>query len=307
MKQHQKANLTTQTTINKTTYEKGNTNNIRNGKDTQNRNHQQNNRETKKPCSELKSYHGNKEDSIKLEIRNLQTQIEHLKKVNNVLKSKAKIAKLRESTKTQPNIKKLNESIQEHNEAIKSINLQLENQDRNYARNTIERIENNLKEHEEKIKKQRILDKAVDQKIKEILNTSESFQDNGNPLLTFNKKGKILHHEEIRANELQRKQPRSKKFELVIFGDSITKRIDPSFIARCEKSLALNYSIRGAKVRGVYEQMRTFRENHQEAAITNVIIHVGTNHLPRDQPSDITTKISKLLLHATKEFPNTLI
>ena len=139
------------------------------------------------------------------------------------------------------------------------------------------------------------------------MNTLESFQDNGNPWLTVGKKGKIFHDEDTRANELQRKQPRSKKFELVIFGDSITKRIDPSFIARCEKSLALNFSVRGAKVRGVYEQMRTFRENHQEAAVTNVIIHVGTNHLPRDHPSDITTKISKLLLHATKEFPNTSI
>ena len=105
---------------------------------------------------------------------------------------------------------------------------------------------------------------------------------------------------------MQRKQPRSKKFELVIFGDSITKRIDPSFIARCEKSLALNYSVGRAKVRGVYEQMRTFRENHQEAAVTNVIIHVGTNHIPRDHPSDITTK-SQLLLHTTKEFQNTSI
>ena len=66
--------------------------------------------------------------------------------------------------------------------------------------------------------------------------------------------------------ETQRKQPRSKKIELVIFGDSITKRIDPSFIARCKKSLALKYSAGGANVRGVYEQTRTFRENHQEAA-----------------------------------------
>ena len=105
------------------------------------------------------------------------------------------------------------------------------------------------------------------------MNTLESFQDNGNLWLTFGKKGKILLDEETRTNELQIKQPQSKKFELVIFGDSITKRIDPSFIARCEKSLALNYSVRGAKVRGVYEQMRTFRENHQEAAVTNVIIH----------------------------------
>ena len=66
--------------------------------------------------------------------------------------------------------------------------------------------------------------------------------------LQLEKKGKIIHDEETPANELQRKQPRSKKFELVIFGDSITKRIDQSFIARCEKSLALNYAVGGAKV-----------------------------------------------------------
>ena len=101
--------------------------------------------------------------------------------------------------------------------------MQLENPDRNYVRNTIDRIENNLKEHEEKTKKQLNSDKAVDQKNKEILNTSESFQDNGNPWLTVGKKGKILHDEDTRANQLQRKQPRSKNFELVIFGDSIAK------------------------------------------------------------------------------------
>ena len=89
---------------------------------------------------------------MKFEVRNLQTQTEYLKKENNDLKSKAKITKLPESTNTQLNIEKLNKSIQEHNEAIKSINLQLKNLDRNYVRNTIERIENNLKEHEEKAK-----------------------------------------------------------------------------------------------------------------------------------------------------------
>ena len=169
---------------------------------------------------------------MKIEIRNLQT-----------LKSKAKITKLPESTKTQPNIEKVNESVQEHNKAIKSINLQLEKHERNYVRNTIERNENNPKEHEEKIKQQLNSGKAVNQKLKEILNTLESFQDNGNPWLTVGKKEKIIHDEETLVNELQVKQPRSKKFELVMFGDSITKRIDPSFIARCDKSLVLNYSV----------------------------------------------------------------
>ena len=125
--------------------------------------------------------------------------------------------------------------------------------------------------------------------------------------LQLEKMGKIIPGNETRANELQRKLAGSKKVELVIFGGSITKRIDPSFIARCDKSLALNYSVGGVKVRGVYEKMQTFRENHQEAAITNVIIHVGANYLPRNHPSDITKKISKLLLHATNKFPNASI
>ena len=62
-------------------------------------------REIKKTCSELKSYYDNKEESMKLEIRNLQAQIERLKKENIDLKSKAKIAKLPESTKTSRTLK----------------------------------------------------------------------------------------------------------------------------------------------------------------------------------------------------------
>ena len=62
-------------------------------------------REIKKTCSELKSYYDNKEESMKLEIRNLQAQIERLKKENTDLKSKAKIAKLPESTKTSRTLK----------------------------------------------------------------------------------------------------------------------------------------------------------------------------------------------------------
>ena len=79
------------------------------------------------------------------------------------------------------------------------------------------------------------------------MNTLESFQNNGNPWLTVGKKGKIIHDKETPANESKRKQAQSNKFELVIFGDSITKRIVPTFIARCDKSLALNYSVGGAK------------------------------------------------------------
>lgn len=60
--------------------------------------------------------------------------------------------------------------------------------------------------------------------------------------------GKMIDNEETPVNELQRKQIRGKKFELFIFGDSITKRIDPSLRARYDKLLAFNYSVGGAKV-----------------------------------------------------------
>ena len=109
------------------------------------------------------------------------------------------------------------------------------------------------------------------------MNTLESFQDNGNPWLTVGKKGKILHDEETRANELQRKQPRSKKFELVIFEDSITKRIDPYFIVRLWQIISIELFDRGCQ---------------------------GARSI-RTDADKIFQK--KLLLHATKEFPNSSI
>ena len=120
-------------------------------------------REIKKTCSELKSYNYNKDESIKLETINFETQDEHLKKETIDLKYKTEIAKLPKSTwKSQPNVKKLNESIQEHKEATQSINLQHQKQDNNYVRNTIDRTQDNLKEYEDKIKEQLNSDKAVD-------------------------------------------------------------------------------------------------------------------------------------------------
>ena len=70
------------------------------------------------------------------------------------LKSKTKVIKLQEfALKTQPIIIKLNENSQERNKDIKSINLQLGKQGRNYIRNSNDRVENNLKKHKDKIKK----------------------------------------------------------------------------------------------------------------------------------------------------------
>ena len=49
---------------------------------------------------------------------------------------------------------------------------------------------------------------------------------------------------------------------------------------------------------GVCEQMI------KKQTITNIIINIGLSHLLRDHHIDITAKISKLPLYATKELPN---
>ena len=38
-----------------------------------------------------------------------------------------------------------------------------------------------------------------------------------------------------------------------------------------------------------------------------MIIHVGINHLPRDNPMDVANKIWILMVHAGKEFPKTSV
>ena len=84
----------------------------------------------------------------------------------------------------------------------------------------------------------------------------------------------------------------SNTFDILIFGDSITK---------------LNYSTSGARVRGNYDQFREFKNNHPNATSKNIIIHVGTNHFGRDNPDDTSRKVGKLLTFIGKEMPNSKV
>ena len=82
------------------------------------------------------------------------------------------------------------------------------------------------------------------------------------------------------------------KFQLLIFGDSITKNKSPSAVANCDEIQGINYSTGGSKVPGVYKQRRAFEKNHGDASVKSIIIHVGTNHLPRDNPVDVAKKFA---------------
>ena len=103
----------------------------------------------------------------------------------------------------------------------------------------------------------------------------------------------------------QRKR-KSEQFQLLIFGNSITKKIRPSVIIHCDEIQAVYYSTGGSNVRGVYEQHWAFKKDHGDASVKSIIIHVGTNCLPPESPVEMANKICRLMIHTSKEFSNIL-
>ena len=69
----------------------------------------------------------------------------------------------------------------------------------------------------------------------------------------------------------------------------------------------VNYLTGGSKVRDVYEQLGAFKKDHSDARVKSMIIHVGTNHVPRDNPVDVINKICRQMVYASKEFLKTSI
>ena len=61
----------------------------------------------------------------------------------------------------------------------------------------------------------------------------------------------------------------------------------------------------GSKVRDIDEQQQAFKKDHGNVSVISVLIHFGTSHLPRDNPEDVANKICRLMIHTSKEFPNT--
>ena len=93
---------------------------------------------------------------------------------------------------------------------------------------------------------------------------------------------------------------KSEQFQLLIFGGSIKKIYISSALANCDEIQAVNYLTGGSKVREVYEQLRTFKKDHSDTRVKSMIIHVGTNHLPRNNPVDVINKICRLIVYGSK-------
>ena len=252
-------------------------------------------------------------ESMKREILVLKNHIKTVTDENVNLKSQIKtfdenVSKRKgQNNSNEPYYNELKESI----ECMKKYNTEFSNT----TNNDIIQIENNIKSIEQELKQQknRINEsfKAAEKTenlVRELNGTIEGILDNGNPWMTVGKNGKKVKISESLQEHREEEQPKNREnFELLILGDSITKYVIPSVIAKCHESQALNYSIGGSKVRGAYDQIRRFHAEHENANVNTIILHIGTNHLPRDKPEDTARKICKLMNHIRKEFPQTRI
>ena len=248
-----------------------------------------------------------KQKEMRKEIYSLQSQINILSKENCDLKEHLEILNINTKPNTQVRkdlitITDLTNETKDKLESYSELQLIKEkstNHQINNINNTLQEIEKTLQEQARKIINQEQEWGKIKQDINDLSNTIEGTLSNGNPWYTVGKQGKIIpegDYEEQRNKE---------NIELIVFGDSITKNIFASSIVKCNENEALNYSVGGAKVKGIYDQFRKFKEEHQNASVKNVLVHVGTNHLllPNNDPDDVARKIGKLLNFLTYELP----
>ena len=254
--------------------------------------------------TELENHFKEEIKSMKVEITTLKNQIKNVSEENIVLKEE--VRNLKESEINGKPSKKHNDNdfkdIIESFEIIKKAHHEFSettNKDFISIENSINSIEKVLSQHTKKINEQIESAEKTEKSIIELRAIYESTLDNGNPWIPVGKKGKS-QKEVLEKNK-------EEKFHLLILGDSITKNINPCTIAKCNESEALNYSVGGSRVKGIYDQIRKFQNEHERATVDKIILHIGTNHLPYEQPMNVAQKICRLLTYLKEQFPNSRI
>ena len=235
----------------------------------------------------------------------LQEEINTLKSQNKTLQKKIdeiqNNSKSSYTTNTQNNesdldfyIKTMSETQVQQEQSIKVINDKINekissiNEKFNETNKNLEVLSSDYKKNNDTL-----------QEIEKFINAAEARNDN-NPWFTMGPKGKPLAQNDEDTEQLYEDK---KVIDTVIFGDSIVKRIEPEKITKNTEE-SLNYAVSGAKVKHIYDQYRLFSEEHNDVNVRNVIVHVGCNHLPRDDPDNVVQKICKLLSFLESNLPN---
>ena len=252
-------------------------------------------------------------DCYKNEIDSLKSEIMSLKKENKTLRNTRETNEVCKSDLTviKADISKLKSSLSHHCD-VEAIELGL-SANKSHLERQIKKTDAYISELNNKLELQNHENEIFKQTVGELSTRLNSMSndlvaDSENPWQLVGKKGRIINTITVSDSCEVCGTPRmSNTFDILIFGDSITKFINPAKIAKCEPEKALNYSTSGARVRGIYDQFREFKNDYPNATSKNIIIHVGTNHFGRDNPDDTSRKVGKLLTFIGKEMPNSKV
>ena len=76
---------------------------------------------------------------------------------------------------------------------------------------------------------------------------------------------------------------------------------------KCNEHEATNFSQSGAKVKDIYRQVESLRNNHKGSKVEKIVLQVGTNHNQREKLRDKSRKICKLPLKGKSDFKDAVV
>ena len=246
--------------------------------------------------------------TFEIEQESLQKEITALKKENNELKKFIEELKSKDQQQINYNfeskivdIEKSIKKITESHEALKTSS----NAYTSKIKDIENTIDNNKKILDDNINKGRDIERSLNE-LWEILENDENKQK-WQHIPTQSQAIDSSDHQNENSAVQENKEGEISSFKLVIFGDSITKRIQVETIMKCDDDKICNLSKKGARVRDIYRQIEEFKAQHEQTKIENIVIHVGTNHIQRENPTDISRKICKVLKRVKFAFQDTKV
>ena len=149
--------------------------------------------------------------------------------------------------------------------------------------------------------------KKVDKRIMELIRDNLT-QSNTNLLTKENNNTRVSNigdkslgaDEEKKQTEKNIINSKRDRLKLLIIGDSIVRFIDAKKITNHRNSETI--SISGGKIENIPERINELASKYD---IENIIFHIGTNHIPRENPDDVTLKLINLLEETQRKLPNT--
>ena len=175
-----------------------------------------------------------------------------LKEEIELLRAENRDLKLQIQNNVHTSIKKSKEAVENISKAQEDLEKSFDTYQNNSTiiTNKINNFEKEITQNQTKINEQLELGKKTEQSVNELWKLIDDNGSDENPWLKVIRRGKTIELQSMNEpykeqqpharNDYVSETPKKESFELVIFGDSITKYIKPEDIFKCDTTQAIN-------------------------------------------------------------------